>query len=77
MNKNFWLKDGEPKPELKIALVMDDYKLKNKEEWWSRGIGHLSKEFERLYRLDREEIGPGITINTVTLIRFYKLRYTP
>jgi hypothetical protein len=73
--KNFWLENGVPKPEVKIALVMDDYKLANKNDWWERGIGKLPAEFDKLYRFDREQIGPGITDKTVTVFRWFKLRY--
>jgi hypothetical protein len=75
-NTNFWLENGLPKPEVKIGMVLDDYKLNNRNEWWVRGVGQLPAEFVRLYEFAREEIGPGVTNNTVSVFRWYKLRGT-
>ncbi len=61
------------KKELKIALVMDDYKLKNKEDWWARGMKSVP-ELEKHYNFVREETHPGVTKNTITLIRYFKLK---
>lgn len=61
------------KKELKIAMVLDDYKLKNKADWWIKSLAK-KPEIEKHYELVREELGPGVTANTVTCFRFYKLR---
>lgn len=73
MKVQFKNKDGSFKKELKIAMVIDDYKMPNKDTWWTRGIGKLPDDFKN-YEFDREEIHPGITVNTMTIIRYYKLK---
>jgi hypothetical protein len=69
----FWTENGKPKAEVKIGMVMDNYKLKNKDDWWNRGVGQLPEEFTRIYKFDREEISAGITQDTITICRWYKL----
>jgi hypothetical protein len=61
------------KQELKIAMVIDDYKLKNKADWWVKSLAQ-KPEIEKNYDLVREEIGAGVTANTLTCYRFYKLK---
>jgi hypothetical protein len=61
------------KKEIKIALVIDDYKLKNKEEWWAKSL-KTQPHIEKNYDFVKEEIGPGITKNTINLYRHYKLK---
>lgn len=72
---NFWIgEDGKPKPEIKLGMVIDDYKLNNREEYWFQSFSKIPVEFFALYKLDREETGPGITDKTTSLFRFYKLK---
>lgn len=59
------------KDEIKIALVMDDYKVKNKEDLWRRSLA-TRPDIERDYVFDREEMHPGLTKNTTTSIRYFK-----
>lgn len=61
------------KKEIKVAMVIDDYKLKNREEWWKKSLAH-QPHIEKNYDLVREEIGAGVTPNTVSCYRFYKLK---
>ena len=57
--------------ELKIAMVLDDYKIPNKEEWWRKCL-NKKPEIERDYEFVREEAGPGITKNTTNFYRYYR-----
>lgn len=59
------------KEEIKIALVMDDYKLKNKEDWWQKCLAQRP-DIEQGYDFVREELHPGVSKDTTTAIRFYK-----
>lgn len=61
------------KDEIKIAMVLDDYKIKNKEEWWKKSLAK-KPEIEENYDLVKEEIGAGITKNTTTCYRYYRLK---
>lgn len=61
------------KEEIKIALMLDDYKVKNKDDWWNKSL-KTRPEIEQDYYLDREESGPGITKDTTVFFRFYKLK---
>ncbi len=61
------------KKEIMIGMALDDYKLKNKEEWWRRSLAR-KPEIERDYDFVREEVGAGVTPNTVMVYRFYKLK---
>lgn len=54
-------------------MVIDDYKLKNKEDWWKKSLAR-QPQIEKNYDLVREEIAAGVTVNTVTCFRFYKLK---
>jgi hypothetical protein len=59
--------------EIKIGMVLDDYKLSNKEFWWKKCLA-LRPEIERDYEFDREEIGAGLTPNTTNIYRYYRLK---
>jgi hypothetical protein len=59
--------------EMSIAMILDDYKLKNKDDWWAKCMSKRP-DIERDYEFVREEILPGITKNTVSVIRHYKLK---
>lgn len=61
------------KNEIKIALVLDDYKVKNKEDWWKRALKE-APHIEKNYDFVREESGPGLTKNTTILYRYFKLK---
>lgn len=65
--------NGKMKPEIKVGMAIDDYKLKNKDEWWIKCLEKIPEVVE-YYDFVREEIGAGITKNTVMCYRFYKLR---
>ena len=73
MKFSIYEENGSMKPELKIGMALDDYKLKNKEEWWRKCLKKVP-EIEKHYAFDREEIGAGVTANTVMCFRFYKLK---
>lgn len=62
---------SEFKDEMKIALVMDDYKLKNKEDWWAKALDS-NPELRDNYIMVKEEILSGITSDTTTIIRHFK-----
>ena len=64
---------GGMKPEIKIGMAIDDYKLKNKEHWWRKCLKKLP-EVERHYEFVKEEMGAGVTANTLMCYRFYKLK---
>ena len=64
----------ERKPEVKMAMVIDDYKLKNKEDWWAKALNQIPGELLSQYELDREETGQGITKDTTILYRYYRLK---
>lgn len=59
--------------EIKIALVMDDYKVKNREELWAKALKQ-QPQILRDYNYDREEMGAGITPNTTISYRYFKLK---
>jgi hypothetical protein len=61
------------KAEIKVAMVLDDYKVKNKEEWWKRSLAQQPM-IEKNYDFVREESGPGITKDTTNFYRFYRLK---
>lgn len=63
----------EMKPEIKVGMVIDDYKLKDVDKYW---IECLKKypDIEGHYRLIKEESFPGLTDGTTTLIRVYTLK---
>lgn len=57
--------------EIKIALVIDNYKLPDKEYWWREAL-KKQPEIEQNYEFVREEIGRGPFKDTTNLFRFYK-----
>lgn len=61
------------KQQIKIALVMDDYKVKNKDDFWRAAL-KKRPEIERDYEFVSEEMGPGITKDTSISYRTYKLK---
>jgi hypothetical protein len=61
------------KEEIKIALILDDYKVPNKEHWWKKAL-KKAPHIERDYELVREEAGAGISKNTTNFYRFYRLK---
>lgn len=73
MKFSIYDESGELKSELKIGMAIDDYKLKNKEEWWRKCLAKIP-DIEKHYDFVREEVGAGVTTNTVTCYRFFKLR---
>ncbi len=72
MKFSIYDESGQMKPHLQVGMALDDYKLKNKEEWWRKCLAKIP-EVERNYDFVREEVGAGITVNTVMCYRFYKL----
>lgn len=64
---------SEPKNEIKIALVIDDYKVPGKDTWWKMAL-KKKPEIERDYEFVREESGPGITNGTTNFYRYYRLK---
>lgn len=60
--------------EVKIGLALDDYKLKNKDEWWVKCLKKIPSELLEPYELIKEETGNGVTKNTVMVYRYYKLK---
>lgn len=73
MKFSIYEENGEMKPELKVCMAIDDYKLKNKEDWWRKCMAKLP-EIERHYDFVREEVGAGVTANTLMCYRFFKLK---
>lgn len=63
------------KPEIKVAIVLDDYKVKNKEYWWIKSL-KTQPEIEKYYELVKEEVGPSVSKNTSIFVRHYKLKET-
>jgi len=61
------------KEEMKIALVLDDYKVPNKDDWWKKSL-KSAPQIERDYDFVREESGQGITKDTTIFYCFYKLK---
>ena len=61
------------KQEIKIALVLDDYKVKNKAEWWVKSLKN-TPNITKNYDLIKEEAGPSVTKNTTTFFRYYRLK---
>jgi len=61
------------KKEIKICLVMDDYKLKNKDDYWIKAL-KTQPIILRDYEFVREKITAGITKDTVICIRYFKLK---
>jgi hypothetical protein len=61
------------KETLKIALVIDDYKLPNKDQLWKDSLDK-APNIEKEYQLDKEEIKLGPTPTTLSIIRYYKLK---
>lgn len=60
--------------KVKIALVMDNYKINAKEFWWERGL-KTRPEIKKDYVLEREEIFKDVPFTGVTTItRYYKLK---
>ena len=60
-------------PEMKIALVLDNYKLSNKADYWAKAMKE-TPWIEENYNLDRETTGMGITAGTMICYRYYKLK---
>lgn len=73
MKFSIYNENGEMVKELKVAMVIDDYKLKNKDDWWRKCLVKIP-EVEKNYDFVREEIGAGITAKTVNCYRFFKLK---
>lgn len=65
--------NGSMKSELKIGLAIDDYKLKTKDKWWRKMMAKVP-EVEINYDLIREEVGNGVTDNTLMCYRYYKIK---
>lgn len=61
------------KRELKIALVMDDYKLPDKDKWWKRALDK-TPEIRDNYDLVKEEQCRGLSPDTTIVTGFFKLR---
>ena len=61
------------KQEIKIALVLDDYKVKNKAEWWVKSLKN-TPNITKNYDLIKEEAGPSVTKKTTTFFRYYRLK---
>ena len=59
--------------EMKIALVLDNYKLPNKVDYWIKAMKE-TPWVEECYTLDRETTGMGITAGTMISYRHYKLK---
>lgn len=60
------------KMEMKIGLILDNYKLPEKEKYWREALSK-APYIEQSYIFDREEtvsISPTVT----SLIRYYKLK---
>ncbi|WP_448510942.1 hypothetical protein [Immundisolibacter sp.] len=60
-------------PEMKIALVLDNYKWPNRADYWAKGMKE-TPWVEECYVLDRETTGMGITAGTMISYRHYKLK---
>jgi len=60
--------------EVKIAMAIDDYKLKNKAEWWVKCMKEIPANLIEPYELFKEEVGNGVTKNTVMVYRWYRLK---
>jgi len=52
---------------------MDDYKLKNKDDYWIKAL-KTQPIILRDYEFVREKITAGITKDTVICIRYFKLK---
>ena len=73
MKFSIYDEDGNMKPELKIGMAIDDYKLPNKEEWWVRCLKKLP-EVQKNYDFVEETVDAGITKNTLMCYRIYRLK---
>lgn len=63
----------DKKEEIRIAMVLDDYKIPNKEDWWRKCLKKVP-HLERDYEFVREEPGPGISKDTTNFYRHYRLK---
>ena len=70
----FYDENNRRKKEVKFAMVIDDYKLPDKEVWWGKSLGSIPKSQLDKYEFDREEITKGLTPDTSIVYRYYKLR---
>lgn len=63
----------QPDKEMKIALVIDSYKLPKKDAIWAKAL-RRKPEIERNYEFVKEDVGPGLTPNTTIVYRWYRLK---
>lgn len=59
------------KNEIKLALVMDDYKVKNREDLWVRAL-NTQPNIRDNYHFVKEEMIPGVSPKTTTSIRWFE-----
>lgn len=64
---------GSLEEEIKIALVIDSYKIKHKSKLWSDAMMQ-KPDIEKYYKLDREKTKKGPMSGCLTLHRVYKLK---
>lgn len=60
------------KTELKIGMVIDNYKIPKLEWWWEQALKKLPN-VEKLYVLDRQESHP-FTKDTTSYFRYYRIK---
>jgi hypothetical protein len=61
MKFSIYDENGAMKPELQVGLAIDDYKLKNKDDFWRKMLAKVP-EIELHYELIREKVGEGLTV---------------
>lgn len=60
------------KKEIKLALVLDNHKLKHKESLWKEALANVPNL--EMYEFVKEKKKPGPYANTTSLIRYFKLK---
>jgi len=70
----FFDKDRMLKKEVKIAIVIDDYKLERKNFWCNVCLQQLPKDLMDHYEFVKDEIGPGVSKDTTIILKVYKLK---